>query len=179
MHDVRFTDAKIADGWLCLKPDNMPLARRVVASVKQDTNYTAKIHKTRQKRSLDANAYFWVLVDKLAEVTGQPVSDIYYNLVRDVGGNSYIVPVKESAADHFIAIWQKNRLGWVCDHLGACRNTPGYVNIKCYYGSSVYDTAQMSRLIDLAVQECQQQDIETLPPDKLNALKIDWKGGTE
>lgn len=172
--DVRFTAAKIVDGWLCIKPDNMPLARRLVASVKPGTNYTAKVSKTRQKRSLDANAYFWALVDKLAEATGVDVREVYRNLVRDVGGNSYIVPVKEIAADHFIGIWEQNGLGWVCDKLGACRNTPGYVNVKCYYGSSAYDTAQMSRLIDLAVQECWQQDIETLPPDALNELKAGW-----
>lgn len=173
--ELRFTEARISDGWLCLKPDAMPPARRLAVSVKPGTSYTAKISRTRRKRSLDANAYFWVLVDKLAEATGIEARAVYRNLVRDVGGNSYIVPVKAAAADHFIGIWEQNGLGWVCDKLGVCRCTPGYVNIKCYYGSSVYDAAQMARLIDLTVQECRQIDIETIPPDALDALKAGWR----
>ena len=43
-----------------------------------------------------------------------------------------------------------------------------------YIGSSDYDTAQMSRLIDLIVQDCKAQGIETLTPDKLDAMKVKW-----
>ena len=43
-----------------------------------------------------------------------------------------------------------------------------------YYGSSTYDSAQMSRLIDLVVQECQAQGIETKTPEELALLKEDW-----
>ena len=37
-----------------------------------------------------------------------------------------------------------------------------------------YDTAQMSRLIDLIAQDCKSQGIETLTPDKLDAMKVKW-----
>lgn len=42
------------------------------------------------------------------------------------------------------------------------------------HGSSTYDTAQMSRLIDLIVQDCREQGIETLPPDKLAGMMEEW-----
>ncbi len=50
----------------------------------------------------------------------------------------------------------------------------GYVNVRSYYGSSQYDTAQMSRLIDLIVQECRQQGIETATPQELARYKEEW-----
>ena len=60
------------------------------------------------------------------------------------------------------------------------RNTPWNSCIRLskimmsYIGSSDYDTAQMSRLIDLIVQDCKAQGIETLTPDKLDAMKVKW-----
>ena len=51
---------------------------------------------------------------------------------------------------------------------------PGCTNVVLYYGSSTYDTAQMSRLIDMAVQACVEQGIETLPPEKLAGMMEEW-----
>ena len=51
----------------------------------------------------------------------------------------------------------------------------GCRNLMAYHGSSTYDTAQMSRLIDSLVQDCRQLDIETLPPEKLALLKEAWR----
>lgn len=51
---------------------------------------------------------------------------------------------------------------------------PGYRNLRAYYGSSTYDTRQMSALIDHIVQDCKQLGIETLTPDKLAAMMGEW-----
>ena len=50
----------------------------------------------------------------------------------------------------------------------------GCKNVTLYYGSSTYDTRQMSRLIDLVVQDCKEQGIETMTPFELDALKERW-----
>ena len=44
----------------------------------------------------------------------------------------------------------------------------------CYYGSSTYDTKEMSVLIDGIVSECKDLDIEVLPPDELQKIKETW-----
>lgn len=44
-----------------------------------------------------------------------------------------------------------------------------------YYGSSVYDKAQMARLIDIVVDECKEQGIETMTPEELARLTEEWK----
>ena len=44
-----------------------------------------------------------------------------------------------------------------------------------FHGSSTYDTAQMSKLIDNIVSDCKALGIETLTPDKLDLLKEGWR----
>ena len=50
----------------------------------------------------------------------------------------------------------------------------GCVNVTVWYGSSVYDTKQMSRLIDAIVQDCKAAGIETMTPAELDALVSRW-----
>jgi hypothetical protein len=50
----------------------------------------------------------------------------------------------------------------------------GYRNLRAYYGSSTYDTRQMSALIDTLVQDCKALDIETLSDEKLSAMMEGW-----
>lgn len=174
MTELKFMSAKYEDGHLCIAVNDPRAARQFVRAMQPGKTYAARLLQWRARRSLDANAYAWVLIDKIAEATNTPVQEVYRETIRDVGGNSYVVPIRKDAAARYQQIWAANGLGWLCDALGDCRNTPGYVNIRCYYGSSVYDTQQMSRLIDLLVQECQQLDIETIPPSQLVELKEGW-----
>ena len=163
-----------SDGlWLCLRVQNRPRARRFTLDMKQGRTYDAEIKLHREKRSLDANAYCWVLLGKLAAVLGEPKEAVYRELIRGIGDNFEVIPIRREAADKFAAAWQQNGLGWICDRAGESK-WPGYENIIAYYGSSTYDTAQMSRLIDLLVQECREQDIETATPEQLARYKEDW-----
>lgn len=167
-----FDRARVSpEGELCLDVKNLPMARKFVLSMRERT-YTCEVREYRKKRSLDANAYFWVLCDKLAEATNQPKETVYRESIRNIGGNSTIVRVSTVAADKLRENWHKNGLGWVSDEL-PCRFL-GYTNVALYYGSSTYDTAQMSRQIDNVVQDCKAVGIETLPPEKLEALKDAW-----
>lgn len=164
--------------WLSLRVKVPALARRFVETIK-DRVYTARFQEKRQKRSLDANAYCWALLGRLSEAVSQngptvSPEDIYRNLIPHVSGNSKILPIREDAIDEWKTIWGGGRKGWICEDLGECRKLPGYHNIICYYGSSVYDNVQMSRLIDLIIQECRQLGIETMTPNELEALKAGW-----
>lgn len=167
-----FDSARVTpDGELCLKVKNPPAARQFVISMKQRT-YTCEVKEQHKKRSLDANAYFWVLADKLAEATRISKDDIYRHAIREIGGNSTTVCVRDMAAEKLCQGWEKNGLGWLADTFPS--KLPGCVNVTLYYGSSTYDTKQMSRLIDNIVQDCQAVGIETLTPDKLALLVEKW-----
>ena len=131
------------------------------------------IKKYRSKRSLDANAYFWVLVDKLAQVTGYNKTDIYRNAIKEIGGVSEVVCVKDKAVDKLRESWSQIGLGWQTDTTPS--KIEGCTNVILYYGSSTYDSKQMSLLIDNIVQDCQAVGIETLTPTELARLKASWK----
>ena len=174
MMQFDFDTARITqDGELCLKVKNLPAARQLVLSMKNRT-YTCEVKEQHKKRSLDANAYFWVLADKLAEATRIPKEEIYREAIRGIGGNSDTVCVKASAADKLCEIWRARGLGWLADQFPS--KLPGCVNVTLYSGSSTYDTRQMSRLIDNIVQDCQAVGIETMTPDKLALLVEEWGG---
>lgn len=50
----------------------------------------------------------------------------------------------------------------------------GFTNVITYYGSSSYNTAEMSKLIELIVQECKQLGIETKPKAEIDSLLESW-----
>ena len=163
-----------SDGtWLCFKVDNAE-AVRTVANMKPDTPYNVEIKQYKAKRSLDANAYFWVLVGKLSAVLNVPPKEIYQELIKGVGDNYTVLPIKTEAVSDWRQIWGHNGEGWICDDLGKSK-LKGFTNVRCFYGSSMYDSAQMSRLINLTIDECKKQGIETATPDEIKKLLDMWK----
>ena len=135
--------------------------------------YQVEVKKARKKRSLDANAYFWVLCDKLAEATRIPKEEIYLELVRNIGGNTETVCIPEAGVKSLQDGWGNGRLGWITDTMPS--KLPGCTNVILYYGSSTFNTAQMSRLIDNIVQDCKAVGIETKTPEELALMKARWE----
>ena len=159
--------------WISLKVENPFEARRFLAT-KKEKKYVADIKEYRERRSLDANAYMWVLVGKLSGKLGLPPEEIYRAAIRDVGDNYEVMPVRNDALERWKAIWQSNGLGWLCEEIGPSK-IEGYTNVRNFYGSSAYDKSQMSRLIDNIVQDCKAQCIETLTPAELARLTEEWR----
>lgn len=126
------------------------------------------VKKFRAKRSLDANGYAWVLIDKIADMVGIPKAEVYRDHIRQIGGVSEVVCVRDKAVARLRDGWAKNGLGWQSET--APSKIQGCTNVILYYGSSTYDTRQMSALIDALVQTAKNLGIETLSPEKLNSL---------
>ena len=147
---LTFTEARIqmdSGVWLCLKV-NEPAPARTFILDKQNRIYDCEIKEHREKRSLDANAYCWVLLDR-----------------------DFIL--EEAAVKTFRTVWERQGTGWPTEIVDYSRSGDRQV-VRAYYGSSQYNTKQMSRLIDSIVQDCKDLGIETLPPEKLAAMKEEW-----
>ena len=67
-----------------------------------------KVGKHRKKRSLDANAFCWVLLDKLAKKLSIPKETIYREYIKEIGGNSEIVCIQDKAVEKFRQGWESN-----------------------------------------------------------------------
>lgn len=165
---MRIESARYEGGALILTTNDA--AARQFAYLFKPGEYS--IRHTTKKRSLDANAYAWVLIDKLSEAIGLPKMDVYRNTIRDIGGVSDVLCVQENAADAFRTAWESNGLGWQTEIMPS--KLPGCVNVVVFYGSSSYDSKQMSRLIDHLVQDCQAVGIETMAPEALASLLGEW-----
>ena len=136
-----------------------------------DLDVTLKRH--RKRRSLNANAYAWVLIGKLAEKLSVPPEEVYREAIRHIAGASDYVCVRESAVETFCAAWRRNGIGWQTEAETSKIN--GCVTVRVWYGSSTFDTLQMSMLVDLIVQECKQQGITTETPDEIAKMKSLWE----
>lgn len=132
-----------------------------------------KIDKFKKKRSLDANAYAWVLIGKIAEKTKVPKVEVYREAIRGIGGNYEVVCIQEEAADSLRKGWEHNGLGWQTDTL--LSKLDGCTNVVLYYGSSTYDTEQMSRLIENLIQDCKALGIETKSQAEIDSLINSWR----
>lgn len=141
--------------------------------MKQD-KLSIKITKHRAKRSLDANAFCWVLIGKIAEKTNAPREEVYRNAIREIGGNYDVVCAQDKAVEALRESWQKNGIGWVSDTMPS--KIEGCTNVMLYYGSSTYDTHQMSRLLNLLCQDCDQFGIPTRPQEEIDSLLNSWRG---
>ena len=139
----------------------------------KDVTLSVELKKWRPRRSLDANAYAWLLMGKLAEYHGVKVDEIYRHHIREVGGNSTIVCVANDALKTLRSAWEQQGKGWVTETLPS--RLEGCTNVILYYGSSSFDTSQMSRLIDNIIQDCKTVGIETATEAELSLLKEGWK----
>ena len=145
---------------------------QAVSSLEDGKTYTVEIKEKKEKRSREANAYCFTLIDKLAAKLNMPKNEIYRNAIKEIGGVSEIVCVKNEAVEKLRRVWAKNGLGWQTDVIPSKIN--GCTNVILYYGSSVYNTEQMSRLIDIIVNECKEQGIETRTPQEIESLINLW-----
>lgn len=170
---LTFQEAKIVtDGgvWLCLKVNEPAPARGFVLD-KQARLYDCEIKQHRERRSLDANAYYWKLCGELAAAAGDTPENIYRRHIRDIG-NYEVSCMQDRAVDSFGRLWSSGHLGRFIETRKS--KLKGCTTVLAYYGSSDFDTRQMSRLIDNLVEDCRALGIETLPPDKLAAMKEEW-----
>lgn len=151
--------------------NDVKAAVNALKDVTEGVEMEVTIRPKRKKRSLDANAYLWVLLDKIAQMIRSTKLEVYRELIRDVGVFDYIlIPTKAAAG--FVKTWNERGDGWIAETEES--KIKGTTKIKCYYGSSTYDTKQMSRLIDEAVYQATELGIETMPDEELRKLEEEW-----
>ncbi len=153
--------------------------QRITLSINEDFSHAydelkdgpvnVEIKKYRKRRSLDANAYAWELIGKLAGAMELSPAEVYRELIRDIGDVSEVVCVKNEAVQRLRSGWTHNGLGWFSETFPS--RIYGCTNVVLYYGSSTYDTKQMSALIDAAIEACKIYGIPYKTPEELASLK--------
>lgn len=143
-----------------------------LGELEQGKEYICTIKKKTAKRSLDANAYYWVLCGKLAQALHISPDEIYLRHVKDVG-NYETLCVQNKALESFKCVWCSGHTGRFVETKES--KLPGCTTILCYYGSSDFDVAQMTQLIDNCIQDCNAVGIETRPQEEIESLLSQWE----
>lgn len=130
------------------------------------------VKKKTKKRSLDCNAYAWVLIDKLAAKLNITKEEVYKSVIREIGGVSEVCCVQNEAVEKLCETWKSHGIGWQTETMPS--KIEGCTIVVLYYGSSVYTAEQMHRLVSKVVDDCKEQGVETMPPAELDALMNEW-----
>ena len=120
----------------------------------KDAEVDVEIKKYREKRSLDSNSLLWCCCREIGQALGIPDVEVYRKAVADAGEYEPL-PIKAVAVDTFSRRWESKGLGWFVQVMDDSK-LKGYKLVKAYYGSSTYDTREMSKLLDYVVGEAKQ-----------------------
>lgn len=137
----------------------------------KDSDIKVEIKKASSRRSNSQNAYAWELIDQIAAKSHRKVIDVYREAIVNIGGISTTVGMKDEAIQTFREGWEKGHLGRQVEIIpGSSR--PGWSNVKIFFGSSEFDTEQMSRLLDILIQDAEALGIPTLTDKEAERLGL-------
>ena len=131
----------------------------------KDKQVEIAIKQHRAKRSKEANAFAWVIIDRIAEKLGEDRITVYREAIRSIGGVSEPVCVRDKAVNTLRECWEQRGVGWITDTMPS--KIEGCTTVILYYGSSTYDTAQMGRLIDRLLQDAKDVGLTIEKPEDL------------
>lgn len=133
-------------------------------------NLEYELKVIRKKRSLDANAFCWKLCTEIANVVGNTKEDVYRDAISHVGVYEVLQFTDADAMARFKQKWMANGEGWLTKTIDKDKMT-----IMAFYGSSRYDTKEMSILIDFLVQQGKDLGIQVLTEEQIELMKTEWK----
>ena len=130
----------------------------------KDKQFELKEYK--EKRSLNANNYYWQLVTELGNALKMDKEDLHFLLLQKYGQSEMISVVAD--------VDMKNYLKYYAEAGESNLNGKTFKHYKVYKGSSEMDSKEMSILINGLVEECHIQGIETKTPAEINSLLERW-----
>lgn len=144
----------------------------------QNKPVNVKVSEKHEKRSLNANSYMWELCGKIADkLSGEGTTvtkeEVYRQSIKECGVWRDI-EMPTQGVETLRTVWERQGTGWITEKVDMLPNKDGYL-IRCYYGSSLYNTKQMSRLISNLVQDCENMGVEHRTPEEINNLLSLWE----
>lgn len=135
--------------------------------LEQDREKLYEVKQHREKRSLNANAYAWLLIGKIADVVRASKEEIYLQMLKRYGQSELVSVVSDVDVDGYFKYFEAVAETTLNGHT--------FTHYRVYKGSSEYDSREMSVLIDGIVSEAKDLEIETLPPHEIQRMKEMWK----
>ena len=133
----------------------------------QDREKLFEIKEHRQKRSLNANSYAWLLIGKIADVLRTSKEEVYLNMLKHYGQSEMVSVLSSIDVRGYFKYFEEVAT--------VTLEGKQFTHYRVFKGSSEYDTREMSILIDGIVYEAKNLGIETMTPDEIAKMKEMWK----
>lgn len=122
----------------------------------------------RKRRSLNANAYLWELLGRMAAVLKTDKDSVYLMMLERYGVYTHVC-VKPAAVERVKQEWRTVR------ELGEITiNGQKAVQLQCYFGSHTYNSKEFSVLLEGVLSEAAELGIETLSEADKDLMLKEW-----
>jgi hypothetical protein len=139
---------------------------RMVDDLKDKEKLSIEVKPYREKRSLNANAYAWVLIGKIADATRAGKDEVYLKCLKRYGQSDLISILSTVPVEHYLKYYEEAGRSTL--------NGKEFTHYRVYKGSSEFDTLEMTIFIDGVVSEAKDLGISTETPEELARMKSMW-----
>lgn len=157
---------KSQKGELLLQVNELQDFKDLVDEYNTREKLSIEIKPYREKRSLDANAYCWVLITEIANRLRANKDDIYLDMLKKYG-QQFVCKIKNKDRERF----ERSQKYWELHEALTEENAQYY---RVFVGSSDYDSQEMSILIDGIIDEAKAMGIQTETPNQIIEMKARW-----
>lgn len=133
----------------------------------QDRDKVFEVKEHKEKRSLNANAYAWSLITKIADALRTSKEECYLEMLKRYGQSEIVSVLSQIDVSGYFKYYEPLAT--------ATLQGKEFTHYKIYKGSSEYNSIEMSILIDGIVSEAKELGIETIPPKEIERLKTMWR----
>ena len=127
-------------------------SKKLIEELENQT-YNIELKKPRSKRSINQNAYLWACIHEIAKVEEIEEMDIYCQLLDSCNAKYELIKTVEEAERTLKKAFRVVKLLKFDDV------NSKYAYFKCYYGSSKFDTKEMTKLLENVLVRCYQNNI--------------------
>lgn len=144
--------------------------KQIVENLDESKKYDVKISYHIEKRTLTANAYYWVLVNKIANVLQTSKEEVHEKMIKRYSQREYISVLEQVDIE-------KYGIRYYDEGVNFTQNGKRFKSYIIYENSSDMNKLEFSILIEGIVSEAQEMGIETLTPEQIALLKYHEKEG--
>ena len=160
-------DFKTGKPTLTLEVNERNDFEQIVDDLKDKDKLSIEIKQYRQHRSLNANAYAWLLIGQIADVVRAGKDEIYLQLLKRYGQSELISVLSHVPIGNYVKYFEE---------AGESKlNGKHFTHYRVYKGTSEMDTREMSIFIDGVCSEAKNLGIQTETPNQIAEMKARWQ----
>ena len=140
--------------------DNQALVSAPAAFNLDDGEYMVNIEPKRNKRSLDQNRYFWALLGEITKKENgdlKEINNLYVHLLKMAGAKYEVCMIKHEALERFKSLYRD-----VMVVKQTTINNELYDLLYAFYGSSKFDSKEMTTLIDVTLNYAYEVGVDSV-----------------